>query len=333
MTVRKARRSFLRTLVPWGTALLVLLPGGVTRAQPTAYGLAAKVNGVGISNETLERNFQEYLREKKVNIAAVRNPGRVKGMRREALDLLIDQELAWQAAQKEKVLATEAEVDEVVGAMRTRFKSEQSFVARLRIEGYTEESYRKHVRRLVSARKYMNRVVAEASGVSDEEIHAFYAENPAKFRLPEQVRARHILVKVAPGAGEEGKRAAREKIGAILEEVRAGEDFAELARKRSEDSSAARGGDLGSFPRGSMVKPFEDAAFALEAGAVSDPVETSFGLHIIKVEERIPESTVPEEAARERIRSYLQEGKARDAVQAELSRLRSEADIEILVPL
>jgi peptidyl-prolyl cis-trans isomerase C len=333
MTVREAQRSFLRMFLTWGTALLVLLPGGAVRAQPSAYGLAAKVNGVGISNETLERNFQEYLRERKVNIAAVRNPDRVKEMRREALDLLIDQELAWQAAQKEMVLATEAEVAEVVGSMRARFKSERSYVAKLRIEGYTEESYREHVRHLVSARKYMDRIAAKASGIGDEEIHAFYTANPAKFRLPERVRARHILVKVTPGEGEEAKRAAREKIESILEELRAGEDFAEAARKRSEDSSAARGGDLGTFPRGSMVKPFEDAAFALEAGAVSDPVETPFGYHIIKVEERIPESTVSEEAAREHIRSFLQGGKARNAVQAELSRLRAEASIEILVPL
>jgi len=333
MIVREARRAFLRTLVAGGTALLALLPGGAARAQPSAYGLAAKVNGVGISNETLEFTFQEYLRERNVNIAAVRNPDRVKGMRREALDLLIDQELAWQAAQKEKILATEAEVAEMVDAMRKNFKSEKSFLVKLRIEGYTEEGYREHVRRLVSARKYMDRVAAKASGVSDEEIHAFYTENPAKFRLPEQVRARHILVKVAPGAGEEEKRAARSKMAAILEAVRSGEDFATLARAYSEDSTAALGGDLGAFPRGTMVRPFEDAAFALEAGAVSDPVETPFGLHIIKVEERIPGSIVSEEAAREQIRSYLQGVKARDAVQAELARLRSEAKIEILVPL
>ncbi|MGB3096718.1 MAG: peptidylprolyl isomerase [Candidatus Deferrimicrobiaceae bacterium] len=331
--MREAEGSFIRKLAIWVTGFLVLLSGGEAGAQPTAYGLAAKVNGVGISNQTLERNFQEYLREKKVNIAAVRNPDRVKGMRREALDLLIDRELAWQAAQKTEVLATEAEVADAVGAMRGKFKSEKAFVTRLRIEGYTEESYREHVRRLVSARKYMDRVAAKASGISDEEIHAFYTANPAKFRLPEQVRARHILVKVAPGAGEEGKRAAREKIEAILEALRAGGDFAEVARKRSEDSTAARGGDLGIFPRGTMVMPFEDAAFALEAGAVSDPVETPFGLHLIKVEERIPGTIVTEEEAREQIRSFLQGGKTRGAVQAELSRLRSEAKIEILVPL
>ena len=108
-----------------------------------------------------------------VNIAAVRNPDRVKGMRREALDLLIDQELAWQAAQKEKILATEAEVAEMVDAMRKNFKSEKSFLVKLRIEGYTEEGYREHVRRLVSARKYMDQVAAKASGVviTSDSIH------------------------------------------------------------------------------------------------------------------------------------------------------------------
>lgn len=322
-----------RTRATLVAGLLLMGLGVTAQAQMHAYGLAAKVNGVGISNQTLERNFEEYLRDQNMNLAAIRNPDRVKAMRRQALDLLIDQELAWQEAQKTKVLATEAEVADAVGAMRGKFKSEQAFVTKLRIEGYTEESYREHVRRLVSARKYLDRVAAKASEVSDEEIHAFYTANPAKFRLPEQVRARHILVKVAPGAGEEGKRAAREKIGAILEALRAGGDFAEVAMKRSEDSTAARGGDLGTFPRGTMVKPFEDAAFALEAGAVSDPVETPFGLHIIKVEERIPESTVPEEAARDQVRSYLKGVKAREAVQAELSRLRAEAKIEILVPL
>jgi len=298
-----------------------------------AYGMAAAVNGVGISNQTLERSFQEYLREQKVNIAAVRNPDRVKGMRREALDLLIDQELAWQAAQKEKVLATGPEVDEAVEAVRGKFKSDRSYVAKLRMEGYTEESYREYLRRLVSARKYLDQVAAGASKVGEEEIHAFYRENPGKFLLPERVRARHILVTADPAAGEEGKRAAREKADRILQEVRAGGDFAALARKYSEDSTADRGGDLGAFSRGTMVKPFEDAAFALEAGAVSEVVETRYGFHIIKVEERIPEQRVPEEAAKEQIRSYLQGRKAREEVQAELTRLRSAAKIEVFLPL
>ena len=331
--MRMTGRAALRALAAVLPGLLVLLAGTPCRAQMSAYGTAATVNGVGISNETLERNFQEYLRERNVIIAAVRNPERVSSMRREVLDLLIDQELAWQAAQKAKVLATEAEVEEAVDAVRSSFRSGQAFDTKLKIEGYTAESYRRHMKRLVSARKYLDRVAENASKVSEEEIHSFYKANPDKFTLPERVRTRHILVKVDPGAGEEGRRAAREKAAGILKELRAGGDFAEFAMKYSEDSTAEQGGELGAFPRGRMGKPFEDAAFTLKAGEVSGPVETSVGVHIIQVEELIPRSVVPVEAAREQVRSFLQGAKAREAVQAELSRLRSAAKIEVHLPL
>jgi len=331
--MRTVRRTGVAAVALAASALSVLGPGAATFAQMSAYGLAATVNGAEISNQTLERSVQEYLRENNVNVAAVRNPERLKAMRREVLDLLIEQELAWQAAQKTEVLATEAEVAEAVRATRAQFKSEQAFVSRLEIEGYTEASYRQHVRRLVSAKKYLDRVGASAPAVGDEAVHAFYTANPDKFMLPEQVRARHILVKVAPGAGEEAKRAAREKTAGILAEVRAGGDFAALARKHSEDATAAQGGDLGFFPSGRMVKPFEDAAFALDPGAVSDVVETPFGFHLIKVEERRAPGPVPEDAAREQIRAYLHSVHAREAVQAELQRLRAAATIDVLVPM
>lgn len=183
MTVRKTGHAVPLLLAAGAMGLLVLLPGAASRAQMHAYGMAARVNGVGISNETLERSFQEYLRDKEVNIGSVRNPERAKAMRREALDLLIDQELAWQAAQKENSVATEAEVDGAMGAVRAQFKSEQAFATRLAVEGYTAEIYREHMRRLVSARKYLDRVAASAPKVGDEEIDAFYAANPDKFTV------------------------------------------------------------------------------------------------------------------------------------------------------
>src|SRR5437899_9916519 len=106
-----------------------------------------------------------------------------------------------------------------------------------------------------------------------------------KFTEPEQVRARHILVKVAGDAGEPMKAAARKKAEDLLAKVRAGGDFAALARKNSDDpGSAAQGGDLGLFGRGTMTPAFESAAFALEAGKVSDVGETPFGFHVIKGE-------------------------------------------------
>jgi len=116
-----------------------------------------------------------------------------------------------------------------------------------------------------------------------EEIDRVFETRKSQY-LPECRSARHVLVKVPAGATDEQKEEARKKIDAVLERVRKGEDFAKVARQESDDTSAAEGGDLGCFQKGSMVKPFEDAAFALRPGEISPVVETQYGFHVIKVE-------------------------------------------------
>jgi len=296
------------------------------------YGLAARVNGVGISNETLERNYEEYLSENNVNVAAIRYPDRIDAMRRETLDLLINQELLWQAAQKQGIVATPEEVSRALDDMQTQFHTEEAFLSRLAIEGYNRESYRMHLKRLVSARKYLDTLSGEVA-VSDTEVHTFYTENPDKFRLPEQVRARHILLKLNPGDDEQVKHAVREKMAGILAEAGNGGDFAALARQYSEDASATQGGNLGFFARGEMVKPFEEAAFGLQPGELSAIVETPFGLHLIKLEDRRPARIVSEDQARWQIQAYLLEVKQQQVKDNEIRTLRSGAQIEIMLPL
>ena len=107
-----------------------------------------------------------------------------------------------------------------------------------------------------------------------------------RIKKPEQVKASHILVKVDAGADEAKKAEARKKIQEIQQKVKAGGDFEALATENSDCPSKAKGGDLGFFERGQMVKPFEEAAFALKPGEVSGIVETQFGYHIIKVQEK-----------------------------------------------
>src|SRR6266704_2821042 len=126
--------------------------------------------------------------------------------------------------------------------------------------------------------------------VKDDDVAEYYAlHREDKFTEPEQVRARHILMKVAADAGADAKAAARKKAEELLAKVKAGADFAALAKESSQDpGSGAKGGDLGLFPRGRMTPTFEEAAFALQAGGVSDVVETPFGFHVIKVEEHRP---------------------------------------------
>jgi len=143
--------------------------------------------------------------------------------------------------------------------------------------------------------------------VKDEEVAEYYAlHKDDKFTEPEQVRARHILVKTAADAGADAKAAARKKAEEILAKVKAGADFAALAKERSEDAgSAANGGDLGLFTRGRMTPAFEEAAFALQGGGLSDVVETPFGFHVIKVEEHRPGGAKPLETVHDEIADTL----------------------------
>src|SRR2546422_1696408 len=145
--------------------------------------------------------------------------------------------------------------------------------------------------------------------VKDDDVAEYYAlHKEDKFTEPEQVRARHILIKVAADAGADAKAAARKKTEEVLAKVKAGADFAALAKESSQDpGSAAKGGDLGLFPRGRMTPTFEEAAFALQAGGVSDVVETPFGFHVIKVEEHRPGGVKPLEAVHDEIADGLKQ--------------------------
>ena len=120
----------------------------------------------------------------------------------------------------------------------------------------------------------------------------------------------------------------------ILERARAGEDFARLASEFSDDSATRQnGGDTGFFHRGQMSPAFEEAAFTLEPGEISEPVETSFGVHILRLEERKAARLLPLDEIREQLRDHIREERMEAAVKAETGRLREEGEVEVLIAL
>jgi len=141
--------------------------------------------------------------------------------------------------------------------------------------------------------------------ISEKEIAEYYENNPSRFKDLKQVKARHILFVLDRDAPQETVEAVKEKALEVLKKARDGEDFAALAREYSEGPTKDKGGDLGYFSKGQMVKPFEDVAFNLEKGQISDLVRTDFGFHIIKVEDIKEEQTRSLEASREEIREIL----------------------------
>lgn len=153
--------------------------------------------------------------------------------------------------------------------------------------------------------------------VSEAEAKAVYDEQIAKLKPEQEISARHILVKT------------EDEANAIIKDLNAGADFAEIAKTKSLDTgSGTSGGDLGYFTRNQMVKPFEDAAFALKKGEISKPVETEFGWHVIRVDD-IRERALPTfEEVKDQITASLVQTKLQDLVQ----KLRTDAKIEILDP-
>ncbi len=131
------------------------------------------------------------------------------------------------------------------------------------------------------------KTLADVTSVSSQEAEKYYADHKDKFKIEEQVKARHILVRVDENAPEADVAKAMDSVKKAQADLKAGKSFEDVAAKYTEDPSGTQtGGDLGWFGRERMVKAFEDAAFSLEKGAVSAPVRTQFGFHLIKVEDR-----------------------------------------------
>ncbi len=171
-----------------------------------------------------------------------------------------------------------------------------------------------------------------------QRVEQFYKDNAARYHQPKRVHARHLLVKVDEKAGAEAEKAAREKIDALAKRIAGGEDFAKVAAEASDDpGSKSRGGDLGFFGPGTMAKPFEEAAFALQPGQVSPPVRTRFGWHLIKVEEVQPAKDQPLDQVREAIARELVEGETAKALalkraEAALAAARAGKSLSALFP-
>ena len=143
-----------------------------------------------------------------------------------------------------------------------------------------------------------------APQVSDADIQRYYDQNKTQFTAQEQVRARHILFEVKPGGSTDAE--ALKKATDLVAKLRAGADFAAMAKQYSDDTGSKQmGGELGPFGRGQMVKPFEDAAFSLPVGKISDPIKSEFGYHIIQVEEKMPAGTRPLEVVKSKIADLL----------------------------
>jgi peptidyl-prolyl cis-trans isomerase C len=241
-----------------------------------------------------------------------------------AIERLIDRAVALQDARKAKIVPLPAEIDQQVSQFKAQMGAGDSLPA-----GLTADELRQNITDDLTINQYFEKTLIDKIQVDSIEVRQYFDSHPEMFQGQEQVHARHILFRVSQSESDSMKTAVGKKAQAVLEQVKKGQDFAELARKHSEDpGSGPNGGDLGFFGRGQMVKPFDDAVFSLLPGQTSGIVETPFGLHIIKVEERKAAEPLQLDAIRPQLEQFLKSRKVQTAVDSRLAELKAKAKIE-----
>ncbi|MBU0769378.1 MAG: peptidylprolyl isomerase [Proteobacteria bacterium] len=288
---------------------------------------AASVNGKPISKSQYERDLSMF-QKRAAQEGRPLNDADLTAVKNRILENLIDAEVLYQQSQKQGIKVDDQAVNEQIEKIKKRFPDEAAYKKALEGMGFSEKEIRAEIQRGLAINQLLDTNVRQKITVTEEESKKYYDNNPNLFKQPEQVKASHILIKVAPDAEESKKNQARKKIETVQKNVLKGEDFGLLAKANSEGPTAQREGDLGYFSRGQMVKPFEDAAFALNVGEVSKIVETQFGYHLIKVTDKKPARTIPYEEVQLKLEEHLKKEKAKTEIQGYIENLKKSANIK-----
>lgn len=226
-------------------------------------------------------------------------------VRGQVVEMAVDKELMNEQLKAKKVDVNDTQVnarfDEMVKDSGQKLEEIEAILAQ---QGASIKDVKEQVKFQLGVEK-LYELDPSYKAVTDADANKFYTDNPQYFQQPEQVQASHILVKIDEKADEAAKKAAKAKAEDLLKKVKAGGDFAALAKENSDCPSKERGGDLGLFGRGQMTPPFETAAFAMKVGDISDIVETQFGYHIIKLTDKKEPKTTTLAEAKPKIMNHL----------------------------
>ncbi|HEV8630551.1 MAG TPA: peptidylprolyl isomerase [Thermoanaerobaculia bacterium] len=290
--------------------------------------VVARVNGEPIARQELLTRA-ESMRLQMARMGAP-EPPRSEDFYRAMIDQLVGQRLLLAEAKRRGFAPTPAEVSEQLAQIRARV-GDEAYRKQLAAQGVTEQQLAADTAQNLAIQKLVTTDVAPGIKVAEADSRAFYQQNLDRMKRPAQVRVRHILVGMPQGATAEQKLAARRKAEGLLARLKAGGDFAALARESSDDAGTkSEGGLLPWLSPGESAPPFEKVAFALAPGAVSGVVESAFGFHILRLEDRRAEQIVPFEEARPQIEQLLSRRIARDLLEKKVTGLRRGAKVEVL---
>ena len=246
----------------------------------------------------------------------------------EILEQYIRRILLWKEAVAMGMMSSDSTVNSLYLEFARSVGGEDAFAAQLSQVQIKKEDVLQSIKRDLLIRSFVMDYFGSQVSINEADTEAFYNMNLARFRTPDEIKARHILLQVGPDDTETVREEKQGQLEQILAEAKQGGDFVALAEQYSEGPSKSRGGDLGYFKRGAMVQPFDSVAFALEVGEISDIVETRFGYHIIKLEGKRLGMQQTYEAIKDSLLYAMRQRKLGETVQNHLNEMYKLAIIE-----
>jgi peptidyl-prolyl cis-trans isomerase SurA len=303
---------------------------GPKKPKNVTNAVVAIVNDDIITLHDLNRAAQPAIAEAEKK-GALNDAARIQ-IRRTALDHLIEKKLTDQKIKELNIKVSEEEIRQAIDDVRKQnnIPSQEALVAALAGQGLSFVQYRAQLQEQIEKLKLVSMEVRAKVQVGESEMRDYYTANLAKYTEDESFRARHIFFKTGEKATSNEVLRAKTTAMAVLADAKGGKDFAELAKKFSEDPAARKdGGDLGSFKKGDMQPELEKAILSLKPGEISDLVSTTIGFHIIKLEARVAGTTKPFESLKSDIEEILYRKKSEERFSQWAKDLRGKATIEI----
>lgn len=343
--VMKTRSSFLYSVLLLSLVFSTAFPGAISaqsRSTPKIKidipKLVARVNGVDIDSKYIKFRLSQITRK-------VNRPLTVKEKTSIVKDLIekeVVRELVNQQGKKENLKVDNKLIEKELKSLRAAYSSEEEFNKALQARNISIDDIKKSMQIDISARQLLNTQIKGRINISDEEVKNYYEENKFKFQRPEAYHTRHILAAYFPPGALKNQtikelqknkeyfaRIAEEKIDKVIEELKKGADFKELAKNFSDDeSSRETGGDLDYIYKGIFDASFDEAAGKLNPGEISGKIKTRFGFHVIQLIDKKPPELAAFNEIKPGIQRHLFLEEAKKQVANYVEKLKQTANIE-----
>lgn len=308
-------------------AAVLLIVSPVVSAEVMS-SIAALVNDEPITTYDVDKEREAM--EKGLEDKAPRDAAGKAQLREVALNSLINKKLIEQKIKELDVKITDEEVRQTIeDVKKSNNITQDNLVDALTARGISFDEYKAQIREQLERLRLISLEVRSKIQISETEVRAFYDANPKMFQVDEAFRVRQIFFKVSPQASEQDRKRITAVAEKVLQEAKSGADFAALAKKYSEDSSAREGGDLGSLKKGDILPEFEETLVKMKPGDISGLIRTQAGVHILKLEEFRQGKQRGFDASKLEIEDILYKKKSEERFNQWIEDLRKNASIEI----